>query len=216
MTKKINTNESYNNLKFKMMSKNLKLIILTSLMATSLMANAQAKLKVGLGGGVNFSNFSGSDVNEAKSLMGYNGGLMTEIKFPIKLGVEADILFSKKGAGNIIFTDNQGNSIGSAEMKLTYIDIPVVAKIYFLKVVNLQLGAQYSFLLSANMNVMDGLDIKDQFNSGDLAAVLGFGVDVSVIHFSCRYNYGLASIDKSGADVKNNILTLTIGLWLKK
>lgn len=186
--------------------KNLKLIILTSLIATSLMVNAQVKLKVGLGGGANFANFSGSDASGSASLMGYNGGLMTEIKFPIKLGVEADILFSTKGATYTFFTISE-------DMKLTYIDVPVVAKIYMLKVVNLQLGAQYAMLTSANFA---GDDVKDGFNSGDLAAVLGFGVDVSVIHFSCRYNYGLASIDKGGADVKNNMLTLSVGLWLKK
>lgn len=188
------------------MSKNLKIIILTSLMATTLMVSAQAKFKMGVGGGVNFANFSGSDASGSASLMGYNGGLMTEIKFPIKLGVEADVLFSTKGATYTFFTISE-------DMKLTYIDVPVVAKIYFLKVVNLQLGAQYAMLMSANFA---GDDVKEGFNSGDLAAVLGFGVDVSVIHFSCRYNYGLASIDKGGADVKNNMLTLTIGLWLKK
>jgi len=58
--------------------------------------------------------------------------------------------------------------------------------------------------------------MKDELNSGDLAAVVGFGIDVSRLHFSARYNYGLSSIDKGGADIKNNMLTLSVGIWLKK
>lgn len=184
--------------------KNLRRLLVITLMITAFNANAQ--FKFGLGGGVNYANFSGSDVAGSNSLMGFNGGVMMEVKLPVKLGVEADILFSTKGANYSFFTLSEN-------IRLSYIDIPVVAKVYMMKVVSLHLGAQYSMLASANFA---GDDVKDQFNSGDLAAVVGVGIDVSKLHFSARYNYGLSSIDKGGADVKNNMLTLTVGFWLKK
>lgn len=188
--------------------KNFKILLLISLITSCLMVNAQAKFKAGLAGGVNYANFSGSDVSGNKSLMGFNGGLITEIKFPIKLGVEADVLFSTKGA-SLDFDP----TFSALDYKLSYIDVPVVAKIYMVKVVNFQLGAQYSILASAKVV---GDDVKDGFKSGDMAAVIGFGLDVSLLHFSCRYNYGLTSIDEGGSDVKNNMLTFSVGIWLKK
>ena len=60
--------------------------------------------------------------------------MMMEVKLPVKLGFEADILFSTKGA-----------SFGSSDYKLSYIDIPVVMKIYMVKVLRLLLD-RYKWL----------------------------------------------------------------------
>jgi hypothetical protein len=193
--------------------KSIKTLIAASLLICSFMVNAQAKFKLGVGGGVNFANFSGSNVSGTKGFTGFNGGLITEIKLPIKVGVEADVLFSTKGAKHIVFpSDLPEGSIGTFDYKLSYIDIPIVLKIYMLKVINLQLGAQYSILMNAESV---GSSIKDLFNSSDFSAVIGFGIDVKRFHFSTRYIYGLTGISE-GSDTKNKMLTLTVGFWLKK
>jgi len=179
--------------------KKIKGLLIVALIITATSANAQ--FKFGLGGGVNYANLSGDDVSETSSLIGFNGGMMMEVKLPVKLGFEADILFSTKGA-----------SFGSSDYKLSYIDIPVVMKIYMVKVLSFQLGGQYSMLVSGKFA---GSDIKDQLNASDMSAVLGLGVDVLKVHASVRYNYGLASIDSGADDVKNNMVTLSLGLWIK-
>lgn len=188
--------------------KPIKFISLILSLTIVLLCSGQAKLKVGAAGGLNYANLAGSDVSGNKTLMGFNGGLITEIKLPIKLGVEADILFSMKGS-----SFNSSPVFPGGDYKLSYIDVPVVAKLYMARVLNLQLGGQFSVLTGATFL---GADNKDQVKPTDLSAVMGIGVDVSVLHISCRYNYGLTSIDESGADVKNNMLTLSVGLWLKK
>ena len=181
--------------------KKLKGLLLVALVVTAFSANAQ--FKFGVGGGVNMANLGGSDISGTDSRLGFNGGFMAEVKLPIKLGIEADLLFSTKGAKFSGISDG---------LKLSYIDMPVVMKIYSVKILSFQLGAQYSMLLSAKSF---GTDVKDQFKPSDLSAVIGLGVDVLKLHVSARYNYGLTSIDDAGADVKNNMLTFTVGYWIK-
>ncbi len=180
----------------------LKITLILLLLSTPFISNAQ--FKFGAGGGVNLSNLGGSDVSGTDNKLGFNGGFMMEVKLPVKLGFEADVLFSTKGASL------KGHSKG---INLCYIDMPVVMKIYMAKIISFQLGAQYSLLVGAKSL---GSDVKDQLEPTDLSAVLGFGIDVLKIHVSARYNYGLTSVDAAGSDIKNNMLTFSVGFWLKK
>lgn len=183
----------------------MKKLIIIPLFLIAFFSNAQ--FKFGVGGGVNFARQTGI-VLENKELLGYNIGLISEIKLPSKLGFEADALLSLKGASfhNPYGVDTVVNK------KLNYIDFPVVAKLYMVRVINLQFGPQFSYLLSANSN---GESIKYGMKPLEISAVVGFGIDVKKFHASCRYNFGLTSTVE-GADVKNKMLTLTVGLWLKK
>ena len=90
--------------------------------------------------------------------------------------------------------------------------MPVVIKIYMAKVLSFQLGAQYSVLLNSNYL---GVYSDEKWKNSDLSAVVGFGLDVLKLHVSARYNYGLTSIEDTGADVRSNMLTLTLGVWIK-
>lgn len=192
--------------------KNLRRLLVITLMITAFSADAQ--FKFGLGGGVNCANISG-DVSNNESLMGFNGGIMLEVKLPVKIGVEADVLYSVKGASfdyDFIAIDPNDPLIPKdGDLKLSYIDIPLVLKLYSLKVISFQLGGQYSMLVAASY---DGEDVKESYKSGDISVVAGIGIDVLKFHASARYNFGLANIDAFGS--KNNMLTLTVGLWLKK
>lgn len=190
-----------------------KTIILIVILVATVSVNAQ--FKFGVGGGMNFTNISGLESGGATvdGSAGFNGGLIMEVKLPVELGIEADVLFSQQGF-DINYTD-QSFAAYSSENNLTYIDVPVVAKLYILKVISLQGGVQYSQLLGAKSKV-EGFgesDVKDAFNAGYLSAVLGFGIDVSKLHFSTRYNFGVTNIDSG--DTKSNMLTLTLGFWIK-
>jgi len=188
----------------------IKGLLIVALIIAATSANAQ--FKFGVGGGVNMSNMGGSDISGTDRMLGFNGGFMMEVKLPIKLGFEADVLFSTKGTKGLLFKDENGNSIGTTDLKFSYIDMPVVIKIYMAKVLSFQLGAQYSVLLNSNSL---GVYSDEKWKNSDLSAVVGFGLDVLKLHVSARYNYGLTSIDAAGADVKSNMVTLTLGVWLK-
>jgi len=119
--------------------KNIKFILLVVVIGVSTVANAQ--FKFGVGGGMNISKQSG-DVFENNELFGFNAGFISEIKLPTKLGFELDVHYSVKGASFDIFF----NTDRAVKKKLAYIDFPVLAKFYMVKIINLQLGPQMSYL----------------------------------------------------------------------
>ena len=190
--------------------KNIKELFFIGFFFVVLSANAQ--FKFGVGGGLNVSNVDGPYISETESRIGFNGGFLMEVKLPVKLGFEADILFSTKGTKDILFKDINGNSIGPTDLKFSYIDIPVVIKIYMAKVLSFQLGGQYSVLLNSSSLEAYG---DEKWKGRDLSVVFGLGLDVLKIHVSARYNYGLTSIDDAGSDIKNNMLTFCAGYWIK-
>jgi hypothetical protein len=192
--------------------KYLKINLILLLLVAPFISNAQ--FKFGAAAGLNSANFSNKDISSIQNVLGYNLGFMFEVKLPIKIGVELDVLYSTKGSSLIV---DEVISSFTSDYSLQYIDLPVVAKIYTFKVVSFQIGAQYSHLIGAELNI-EGIakkDVKDQFNPGDLSAVVGIGVDVSKIHFSARYNLGLITINNGGDNNKSNMFTFSVGYWLK-
>jgi hypothetical protein len=176
-------------------------------------ANAQSKFKIGAAGGANIANFSNQNSSGFSSVLGLNSGLIFEVKLPVIIGFEADFLYSMKGSSLKFASFDQ---VITSEYSLRYIDIPVVVKIYLFKVTNIQLGLQYSHLLEANLDIDEFTwDVKDLFDFADLSVVLGLGIDANRLHFSARYNYGVLG-GFSGGVTKINMLTFSVGIWIKK
>ena len=130
------------------------------LVSVGVVFSANSQTKFGIGGGMNFSNLTGKNVENTERLKRFNGGVIAEYKFPAKFGIEIDFLLSQKGAksklGSFIFLN-----------ELTYFDIPLVFKIYNLKILNLQLGVQQSLL-----NGPEGA--SNRFKASDFSLVFGF------------------------------------------
>lgn len=182
-----------------------KFYLLAILVSCFVFTNAQGTFKFGIAGGANIADISSK--SDSKFLPGFHAGLKSEIKLPVKLGIEIDALYSLKGAS---YEYSKNAKTEQADFKMAYIDIPVIAKIYTLKVVSLQLGPQVSYLLSAKY---DGVDVKETLNSIDLGAVAGLGLDVSKFNAAIRYNLGLTEIsDGSG---KNKVIQVSLGFWIK-
>lgn len=183
-----------------------------------------AQLKVGIKAGYNNSNFSdyklmGVDGN-AKS--GIHGGFMFEYKLPKLIGIEADPQFSAIGSNFSIpgapFSLEQKYNLG-------YFELPVVAKFYFLKFFNAQVGPQLSILTSAKIktNTLPPLpgsasttDVKDLFKSSDVAGVAGIGFEIRGFYTTARYIIGFSDInDDPGVTdaINNRVLQISVGLW---
>lgn len=186
--------------------KKIKGLLLIVIVVTTFSANAQ--FKFGVGGGVNISKHTGADVYNSTNLIGFNTGLIFEIKLPTKVGFELNALYSVKGTN---FDYGANNRDRASDITMTYIDFPLVVKFYILKVVSLQIGPQYSYLIRSTSG---GSSNKFFINSNEVSGVFGLGLDVSKFHLSSRYNYGLTST-VDGGDIKNNMLTFTVGYWIK-
>ncbi len=171
--------------------------------------SAQAQLKFGVKAGANFSKLSSSNPQEQfKNLTAWHGGVMLELKLPI-FGIEVDALYTQNGT-------KFDAGIAIEDLKNTYIAIPVLVKMYILKVLNIHVGPQFSFLTSSKLG---DIDYKDQLASNDLQIVFGAGVELGRLHGSLRYNLGVKDINANALNpstLKNNAVMLSVGIWLKK
>src|SRR6478736_3599376 len=82
-----------------------------------------AAQKYGARGGANFASVSGGDIQNAGNINSFYIGAFKEMTLvPKLLFVQPEIQFSK-----------QGFSTATTDVNLNYINVPVMAKVYFLK-----------------------------------------------------------------------------------
>jgi hypothetical protein len=195
--------------------KRLTLLIFAVCCACTL-SYSQAQFAIGIKAGPNFANIN-TDATAGenyKSRTGFHGGAFALIKLS-KIGIQPEIIFSQQGS--------KATYSGSpdVESNFSYMNIPVMLKIYLAAGLNVQVGPQFGFLTSAKVKV-DGAseqDIKDELKGSDLSAGFGLGWDLPFgLTLDGRYNLGLSKInDKdSSADAKNQVFQFSIGYKLFK
>ncbi len=159
-------------------------------------STVQAQIvQFGLKGGYNSATLSGLDGN--KALSGFHVGALAEIDI-VFMSIQPELVYS-----------TQGSAFDSGDdVKLDYLNVPVMAKLNLLKILYLEAGPQFGFLLSAK----DGSDdIKDNLNSTDIAVGVGAGVELfDKFDVGLRYNFGITDVNKEGDSVKNNVLQFGI------
>ncbi|MEG2100617.1 MAG: porin family protein [Flavobacterium sp.] len=157
-------------------------------------ANAQ-KTRFGVKGGLNISTVVGGDVDDTKSLIGFHVGGLAEIHVVEKFFIQPELLYSAQG------TKVDGPLGTDADLKLNYLNIPVLAKYYFVEnKFSVEAGPQLGILLSAKA---DSNDIKDRTRSTDFGFNFGAGYNFTD-NFSVglRYTVGLSPI--SDKDIDNS------------
>jgi hypothetical protein len=112
---------------------------------TYALANGQAQFAVGIKGGPNFANI---DVNSSvgdnyKNRTGFHGGAFALIKLT-KIGIQPELLFSQQGS-TVKFNSQDLRS------NFTYLNIPVMLKLYTVAGINLQVGPQFGFLTTCRV-----------------------------------------------------------------
>ena len=194
-------------------------------------ANAQ-DMSFGAKAGLNVATLTG-DVEDANSLIGAHAGVFAEFKISDKFSFQPELLFSMQGAkqeasstessGGVTFTEDYESKI-----KLSYINIPLMAKFYVAEKFSLEAGPQIGFLMSAKEDYSYTLtgpgfnesgsaeeDVKDSLKGIDFGFNLGAAYDFTDNLFAgVRYNLGLSNIsDIEGSDVelKNSVLQVSLG-----
>lgn len=180
---------------------------------------AQQQVKFGPKAGVNLANLSGMDDTDMK--IGFHVGAVAEIKFNDKFSLQPELLYSAQGTKIDMSMDIP--MIGKLEFEyktnLDYINIPIMAKYYFVEGFSVEVGPQVSFLIKAEEKAKsDGesetLDIKDGLNSIDFGLGFGLAYDLSQgLFINARYNLGLTDIvkDNNGDAVKNSVIQVGVG-----
>lgn len=182
-----------------------KLLFLFALVCFNTVGYSQ--ISGGIKGGLNFAN---ADIDAAllenpDNKTGYHAGLFLEIGLA-GFHIMPEVLYSFKGAEDYDFT---------------YLEVPILFKKSFAKVLNIHLGPQFGFLTSAEFDseLLGDLDIKDELKSTDLSAVVGAGVDLPAgISGGIRYVFGLSDVNdnffSSDTEIKNRTLQVYLGYKL--
>ncbi len=168
--------------------------------------------KIGVKGGVNFTNLYVDEVTDENMKAGINLGLFAKIPVTRGFSVQPEVLYSNKGA-KVAYN----NSLigGEYRFNLNYLEVPVLAVFNLGKNFNIHAGGYAAYLTSANIKAEDNghsneaiveYDEND-FNRFDYGLVGGLGFDVKGFTLGARYNYGLNQVgEKSNSFMSNTVL----------
>jgi len=200
-------------------------------------ANAQ-DAQFGVKAGVNLASLNGDNEGDISSRTSFHIGAVAEFKISDKFSFQPELMYSAQGAkeeyketysgGGFTYTDEE-----SAEIKLDYINIPLMAKFYVAEGFSLEAGPQVGFLISAEEEyeftetASDGTttevvtgseteDVKDYVSGIDFGLNFGVGYKLdSGLNFGARYNLGLGNVnDAEGSDnykIHNSVLQVSVG-----
>ncbi len=180
----------------------MKKYFLTAAAVFGLMSAVSAQdISFGAKAGINIANFSGDAVGNS-SLIGFHIGGTAEIELSDEFSFQPELMYSAQGA-----------SFDFGDSKLTYLNIPLMAKYYVAEGFSLEAGPQVGFLLSAKNK---DVDFKDEVKGIDFGINAGVGYKLdSGLNFGVRYNLGLSNIndteDTDDFKTKNTVIQLSVG-----
>jgi opacity protein-like surface antigen len=178
----------------------MKKLLLSAVIAVFAMSSMNAQeVKFGAKAGVNFATLGGDDSDDFDGRTSFHVGAVAQIGISEKFAIQPELIYSSQGA-----------SANDTDLKMDYINIPVLAKIFVAEGFSVEVGPQIGFLMSAKA---EGEDLKELFKSTDFSGALGLGYKLETgLNFAARYNLGLGNIiDFDGGDVKNNVFQLSVG-----
>lgn len=199
-------------------------IILLSGMFVPAFSQSDNPMRIGVKGGVNFSNFRVDEVDDNNLKAGLNLGLFAKLPITSFLAIQPELLYSSKGAK--LTYNNFAAGKGEYRFNMNYVEVPLLVVISLGEYFNIQAGPYAAFLTSSNIKDMksDGTiagarELKaDNFNRFDYGLAAGLALDLNGFIIGARYNYGLNEVGKSGSlsgeltkDSKNSVGTIYIG-----
>lgn len=191
-----------------------KITLLLAAVFTVGFVNAQDKeaMSFGVKGGLNVSTITNAEEGgvNAKSLIGFHIGFFGEFMISDKFGIQPELLYSSQGV-KLEYAGADG------DLKLDYINIPIMAKYYVADSFSLEFGPQIGFITSAEAKSGGASeDVKDQVKSTDVS--LGFGGTyyfAQKFMLGARYNLGLTRIQEDlepgESESKNSVFQISIG-----
>ncbi|MGO3689729.1 hypothetical protein CAP47_02485 [Psychroflexus sp. S27] len=152
-------------------------------------------IDLGLKAGANFAELS--DISGLSNRTGVTAGAFGAVRFNM-FSVQAELLYSEQGADSDF-----------GDIELSYVQVPVLAKIHFLRLFNVQVGPQFGFLTDDKLPSGSAKD-------ADFSLVTGVGAHLGSFRVDARYNFGLtksiSGIDGFGdIESKNKYFSIALG-----
>ncbi|GLB53849.1 hypothetical protein NBRC110019_28900 [Neptunitalea chrysea] len=158
-------------------------LLIVSLMFTALCVNAQASF--GVKAGVNVASLTGKFPYGQKSKIGLNAGFVSEFPMSDSFSIQPELFYSDKGT-QVVLTDGT-----AVKYKLDYVELPVLAKIYFAEgFSSFEIGPQIGLKLSEKV---DGTAVEEDYaRDFDTSLVAGLSYKFEGgIFVTTRYIYGI-------------------------
>lgn len=172
-------------------------------------AYGQTEITVGPKLGWNITNIS--NISASKNKMSIHLGGFAEFKFNEYFALQPELLYSRQGYR--LKSDD-----GKTKVRVNYLNIPVLAKLYVLDGLSVDLGPQLGFALNAkSKNKHGGTTVKHKItniNTCDVSFAVGASYVYEEFMVSARYNIGLTNVwdkDVVGENNKNHVFQLSVG-----
>jgi hypothetical protein len=185
--------------------KKLALVILAGIS----FATANAQFQFGAKGGFNFATLSGSDIQDAKTLVNFNVGVFARLPLIDRLSLQPELVYSVQGAK---FSNPDESH------HVNYLNIPILLRYSAGSGFGIYTGPQVGFLLAAH-NKFNGNSIteKDFYNSADFSWAVGlsYRIPATRLGIDARYNFGIANVEDRNntgqtGSVRNDVFQLGV------
>ncbi|MFI3265959.1 MAG: porin family protein [Rikenellaceae bacterium] len=134
-------------------------------------------------------------------------GVFTKVQLSPWIALQAEVLYSMQGAK--LKWKDEDNSY-SSKMKLNYITIPILAKLYMYEGVFFEAGPQVAFLVKKDADgALADQDIDYRTTDLDIALGLGYEFDMGLM-VGGRYNIGAIDVIKD-VKSKNGVIQIYAG-----
>lgn len=193
-----------------------KLSILVAIVALTSVGALAQQVGIGIKAGPNFARLDANSslASNYSNRTGWHAGAFVLFRGE-RIGFQPEVIFSQQGSK----FDYSGTP--DLESNFSYVNIPLIVKLYTIAGINLQVGPQIGFLTKAEWESPTGTeDIKNDLKSTDISLGLGVGWDLPFgLSLDARYNLGLNDNASSGApvsDLKNQVIQISAGYKLFK
>ena len=186
-----------------------KLLVLAVAILVAGSVKAQMDITVGPKGGFNVTNISNWD---AKNKFSVHVGGFAELRFNDFFAVQPELVYSRQGARD------KENGV-KTRLRVNYLNIPILAKLYVLDELSVDLGPELGFVLNAKSKIKDGgktttYRVNSDANTVAVNFAVGLSYNWNELMFSARYNIGLSNVfdkDFGGGNNKNHVFQLSVG-----
>ena len=184
--------------------KKISLIALSMLVASATLFAQDPKF--GIKGGINVSTLANFPYDGTDWRLGWHAGLLSHIHVTPAFSLQPEVVYSSQGAKLSDYINNDQD----LNLKLNYINIPLLLQYNFNNGFRLQGGPQVGFLISVADKVGDqelnSIGTND-FKTVDFSVPLGISyLSVSGFGADARYNIGVTNTFKNNSTkIRNSV-----------
>lgn len=198
----------------------MKKVCVLLILIISAFGSVYAQVELGVRAGLNFNSNSvgiASDglnpIDVAGSKTGFHFGGYASFNLGL-LSIQPEAYYSVQGSD--ITVEAVNGAINS-----NYLQVPVLVRLNFVKILNVHAGPQYGILLKNEMDIGDSVtDLRNQSKNGDFSFIVGAGLDLpSNLSITVRYVKGFTNlVDQTVSNgpekMKNSMFQVSVGYAL--